>query len=244
MPRLFCAAALLLGFSIAVPCALGQTSHPSSPPARQSQALQVELTSTVRAKSAKVGDRVKARTVTALILTDQTVIPEGSKVLGHVLRVDCPPTGSQETALSIAFDEFQLKHGRTLPAHLSIRAAAFLGAAIQKPPDDSESDSPSSSWSPSIPPRKDLILPPAGPRNPNAQPHSPAQPETTQVDYDRGDLRSAASGTLIGMPGVSLHIDRNAGTATFQSSSRKLELNSGLQLILRVDSRTDASHAQ
>jgi hypothetical protein len=240
MPRVFCAAAFLLGFATTAASALGQTSDPSSSPTHQGQVLQVELTNTVRASSAKVGDPVKARTVTAVILTDQTVIPEGSKVVGHVQRVDCPPTSSQETVLSIAFDEFQLKHGRTLPAHLSIRAAAFLGATAHQLADESGFDSPSSSWLPSIPQRMHLNVPPAGPRNPNSQPHSSAQPETTQVDYDRGDLRSASGGTLIGMAGVSFRIDRSAGTATFQSSSRKLELKSGVQLILRVDSRTQS----
>jgi len=239
MPRVFYAAALFLGFSTTA-SALGQTLNPSSSLMHQGPVLQVELSNTVRARRAKVGDPVKARTVTALILTGQTVIPEGSKVVGHVLRVDCPLTSSQDTVLSIAFDEFQLKHGRTLPANLSIRAAGFLGATVRRSADEFGFDAPSSSWSPSIPPRKGLQLPPEGPRNPNSQPHSSAQPEITQVDYNRGDLRSASSGTLIGMPGVSFHIDRSAGTATFQSSSRKLELKSGLQLVLRVDSRTES----
>lgn len=240
MPRAFCAAALLLGSSTAAASALGQTSNPSSSPTHQGQVLQVELTNTVRARRAKVGDPVKARTVTALILTDQKVIPEGSKVVGHVVRVDCPPTSSQETVLSIAFDQFQLKRGRTLSANLSIRAAAFLRGTVHRSSGEFGFDVPSPSWSPSVPPRKGLQLPPEGPRNPNTQPHSSAQPEINQVDYNRGDLRFASGGALIGMPGVSFHIDRSAGTATFQSSSRKLELKSGLQLVLRVDSRTES----
>jgi len=239
MPRVLCAAALLLGFSTTAGSALGQTSNPSSSPTHQGQLLQVELTNTVRARSAKVGDPIKARTVTALILTDQTVIAEGSKVVGRVVRVDRPPTSSEDVVLSIAFDQFQLKHGRTLSVNLSIRAAAFLRATVHRSDDELVGvDSPSSSWSPSIPPRKNLSLPPSGPRNPNSQADSSAQPETTQVDYNRRDLRSASEGALIGMPGVTFRIDRDAGTATFQSSSRKLELKSGLQLVLRVGSRT------
>jgi hypothetical protein len=34
---------------------------------------------------------------------------------------------------------------------------------------------------------------------------------------------------------VTLRVDGPAGAATFQSSNRKLELKSGLQLVLRVD---------
>jgi hypothetical protein len=236
MPRVSCAAALLLAFSTTAASALGQTSDSSSSSSHRSQVLQIELSNTLRADKAKVGDPVKARTVTTLILSDHTVIPEGSKVAGHVVRVDFSPTGSQDTALAIAFDEFQLRRGSILRTNFSIRAGGFLGATLHRSADESASDSPAPSWTPSIPPRKGLQLPPAGPRNPNAQPNSPAEPEMTRVDYDGVDLRSAPGGTLIGMPGVALHIDRSSGTATFESSNRKLELKSGLQLILRVDS--------
>jgi hypothetical protein len=238
MARRLCAAAVLLAFLTPGGSAAGQTSGRSSSSTSQSQAVQVELTNTIRARTAKVRDVVKARTVTALILADQAVVPEGSKLVGHVVRVDLPPSGAQDTALAIAFDDLQqLKHGRTLRANFSIRAAGFPPVTVHQSEFGGASDDPSSSWVPSTPTAKRLNLPPSGPRNPNSQPPSSSQ---AQIDYDRGDLRSVRAGTLIGMPGVTLRVDGRTGTATFRSSSRKLELKSGLQLILRVDPHTDS----
>lgn len=68
----------------------------------------------------------------------------------------------------------------------------------------------------------------------------PSQPPQRQLDDkrsgdNRGDLRAVPAGTLVGMPGVTLAVDGPEGAATFRSSNRKLELKSGLQLMLRVD---------
>jgi hypothetical protein len=60
-------------------------------------------------------------------------------------------------------------------------------------------------------------------------------PVTAQNDDSRGDMRAVAHGALIGMPGVALRLDETSGAATFVSTNRKLELKSGLQLMLSVE---------
>lgn len=253
MARLFCAAAALLAFLTSGGSASGQTSGSSSSPrstraspsSTQSQTLQVELTNTIRAKKAKVGDVVKARTVTALILAGQTVVPEGSKLIGHVVRVDSPTSGTQGTALAIAFDEFLLKNKRTLRADFSVRAGALPQLTVRQatPQEGDEAVAPTVSPGP-VAPRATHTSRLGGGSTYKNQASQPGPPPQRQINEkgsedNRGDLRAVRGGTLVGMPGVTLRIDGPAGAATFESSNRKLELKSGLQLMLRVDPRTD-----
>lgn len=233
MARNWCAPTVLLCLVTATGSVSGQTS--SLPAAPQNQILQVELTKSIRANKAKFGDVVKARAVMALILNDQTVIPEGSELVGHVLRIELPSGGSGASSLTIAFEELRLKHGLVLRTNFSIRAVRLPQVTVQAQPDTFGGDAPSSSWMPHSPPR-DPALPPSA-SNPNSRPDPVAQAQLLRLDYKRGDLRSAPEGTLIGMPGVTLRVDGVAGTATFRSASRKLELKSGLQLAVRVEER-------
>jgi hypothetical protein len=246
MARLLCPAAFLLTFLIPAGSAAGQISARSSASTSQSQALQVELTNTIRAKNAKVGDVVTARTVTALILPNQVVIPEGSKVIGYVTQASSG-VGSGDAAIAIQFDKFELKKRQTLRADLSIRS----GAMYERPLHPAESDdemaeaqpAPSTSTTPNNP-EKPSRMTLGGITNSTEEQSKLAQPSTSgaqqppvtaQSDNSRGDMRAAAHGTLIGMPGVALRLDETSGAATFVSTNRKLELRSGLQLMLSVE---------
>jgi hypothetical protein len=245
MARLLCPAAFLLAFLIPGGSTAGQTSGRSSSSTSQSQALQVELTSTIRAKNAKVGDEVTARTVTALILPNQVVIPEGSKVIGHVTQASSG-VASRNAAIAIQFDKFELKKQQTLRADFSIRSGAMFQRAAPPAAPDDESDGPELRQSPTAAPD------PQHPANmtvggitystetqakqAQASTSGALQPPVTaQNGGSRGDIRAVAHGTLIGMPGVALQLDETSGAATFVSTNRKLELTSGLQLMLGVE---------
>lgn len=127
MARISSAAVFLAGLLGSV-AANGQSGVPPSgnrTSAARSETLQIELTSTVRANKAKVGDAVKARTVTALILPNQTVVPEGSKLIGRVCVANFERNGANGAAIGIAFDEVRMKRGEKLRLNLSIRAGAM-----------------------------------------------------------------------------------------------------------------------
>lgn len=244
MARLLCASAFLLAFLIPGGSAAGQTSSRSSSSTSQGHVLQVELTNTIRAKHAKVGDVVTARTVTALILPNQVVIPKGSKVIGYVTQ---PSSGvaNRNAAIAIQFDKFELRKQQTLRAYVSIRSGAmYLRAAQPAAPDDEFAElepRPSTTTAPD--PQKPAKMTLGGITNSTeaqaklAQSTLAAQrpPVTAQSDDNRGDMRAVTHGTLIGMPGVTLRLDETSGAATFESANPKLELKSGLQLILSVE---------
>jgi hypothetical protein len=240
MARLLCAAAFLLACLIPGGSAAGQTSGRSSSSTTQGPALQVELTNTIRAKNAKVGDVVTARTVTALILPNQVVIPEGSKVIGYVTQASSG-VASRNAAIAIQFDKFELKKQQILRADFSIRSGAmYLRAAHPAAPDDEFAEPeprPSTTAAPDT--QKPARMTLGGITNSTETQSKQAQPSTSGAPQPpvtaQNDMRAVARGTLIGMPGVALRFDETSGAATFVSTNRKLELKSGLQLILRVE---------
>lgn len=220
------------------------TASSSNLEAYKAPTVQIELTHNIQARNAKAGDVVSARTVTALILPDQVVIPEGSKVIGHVTQASSG-MASGNAAIAIEFDKFELKKQQTLRADFSIRSGAMYQRAAQPaaPDDESAELEPRPSTTTAPDPQKPAKMTLGGITNSTkaqsdmAQPSTPSaeQPPVTAQNADnRGDMRAVAHGTLIGMPGVTLRLDETSGAATFESANPKLELKSGLQLVLSV----------
>jgi hypothetical protein len=77
--------------------------------------IQAELIKTIKAKSAKPGDPVSARTATAVALPGGVNIAQGTILLGQV-------RAASSTSLTISFDQAELG-GDKKPLSLSIRAA-------------------------------------------------------------------------------------------------------------------------
>jgi len=128
---------------------------------------------TIKAKSAKPGDPVKARAVTAATLPGGVSIAEGTILLGQIRSAD-------PHSLTISFDEAEIR-GQKTPMSLSIRAAMMPGG--------SES-------------------------------HLGV---------------SAQTGSIIGLPGVTLQVDESPQHASkFESTGKDLQLKNGLQLMLSV----------
>ena len=97
MYRSFIATSVLLG-GVALLPVWAQTA-PAPPTASDStpQRVQAGLLNTVKATKAKSNDPITAQTVTPLTLKDGTVIPAGSTLLGHVLKVE-PDSADQHTS--------------------------------------------------------------------------------------------------------------------------------------------------
>lgn len=219
--------------------ASASANHSStSSDAARSQTVQAGLARTIRAKNAKVGDLVTARTVTALILPNQVVIPEGSKLIGHVVQVNSGADG-QAATLALAFDRFELSKRQVVKANLSIRSAAAPPTTAQPAALDEDAQGaslPDTSSPPTTPKPRHMETVGGMMHSPKNGPDKPQVPPLDNASGadNRGDLRAVPQGTLIGMPGVTLRLDETSGAATFASTNPKLELKSGLQLMLSV----------
>jgi hypothetical protein len=94
--------------------------------------MNAVLSSSVDSKKAKAGDAVTARTTEAVKADGQTVIPKGTKLVGHVTRASSRAKGESESTLGVVFDKAILKNGQEVPVNASIQAlaAAQTSAAI------------------------------------------------------------------------------------------------------------------
>jgi hypothetical protein len=94
------------------------------------------LSSPIDSKKCKPGDPVNARTTEAAKSEGKTVIPKGSKLVGHVTQASARAKGESESSLGIVFDKAILKNGQeftlnnvTIQAIASAQNSASAAAA-------------------------------------------------------------------------------------------------------------------
>jgi hypothetical protein len=113
--------------------ASGNASAASSASAQNGQAnaslasgtaFNAALSSPIDSKKCKPGDAVNARTTESAKSEGKTVIPKGSKVVGHVTQASARAKGESESALGIVFDKAILKNGQEIPLNMAIQAIA------------------------------------------------------------------------------------------------------------------------
>jgi len=201
----------LLGGVVAVLCGL-QVASEQGP----KLFIQAELLKSVKAKKAKVGDVVKARVVQAVTLPDGTTIAQDTTLVGEVRAVD-------EKSLAISFDQAQIK-GKTTPVKFSIRSAMMPGeapAAATSPGDATSS--------------LDAATPGNRPIHGGVPTPGKVTETAPQGSANSGGAVAGHTGSVIGMPGVTLEVDEGPQRASkFVSGDKELQLKSGLQLMLAV----------
>jgi hypothetical protein len=83
-----------------------------------------ELSSSVDSKKIKQGDAVAARTTADIRADGKTIIPRGTKLVGHVTAAVARAKSGTDSSLGIAFDKAVLKGGEELPLNVAIVAVA------------------------------------------------------------------------------------------------------------------------
>jgi hypothetical protein len=86
--------------------------------------INAELSAPIDSKKAKPGDPVAAHTTEPTKSNGKTVIPKGSKLVGHVTQASARAKGDSESALGIVFDKAILKNGQGVPLNVAIQALA------------------------------------------------------------------------------------------------------------------------
>ncbi len=84
----------------------------------------------VDSKKCKPGDAVNAHTTEAVKSEGKTVIPKGSKLVGHVTQASARTKGESESALGIVFDKVILKNGQEIPLSAGIQAIAAAQSGV------------------------------------------------------------------------------------------------------------------
>src|SRR5260370_17676456 len=86
-------------------------------------AFNAALSSPIDSKKCKPGDPVSAHSTEAVKSEGKTVIPKGSRLVGHVTQASPRANGESESSLGIVFAKANLKDGQQLP--LSLRTHAL-----------------------------------------------------------------------------------------------------------------------
>jgi hypothetical protein len=89
-----------------------------------------ELDGKLDSKTARVGDRVVLKTLDKVQTSDGTVIPRGSRVVGHVTEVQAYDPAAGTARIAIAFDHAELKNGQSFAIYTLIGGVVPSGGAI------------------------------------------------------------------------------------------------------------------
>ncbi|MFZ0746331.1 MAG: hypothetical protein WAM85_18125 [Terracidiphilus sp.] len=108
------------------PSAHAASPAPSTPvaPAADMRPVKGALVGKLDSETAKPGDSVIVKTETSVKTADGTLIPKGSKLVGHVTGVAAQGQGSQNSQVSIQFDRAEVKGGQTVPIQTVIKSVA------------------------------------------------------------------------------------------------------------------------
>jgi len=82
-----------------------------------------ELQGKLDAKMAKVGDHVVLKTTSKVQTADGTLIPRGTRLVGHITEVQVLDSTHGGSLLGIAFDRAELKNGQSIAIHTLIQGA-------------------------------------------------------------------------------------------------------------------------
>ncbi len=99
-------------------------------------AFNATLNAPLDSKKCKRGDAVTARTTENVKADGRTVLPKGSRLVGHVTQATARAKGDSESALAITFDRAILKNGEEVPLNIAIQAMAAAQTASSAPDAD------------------------------------------------------------------------------------------------------------
>ena len=88
------------------------------------------LSAPIDSKKCKSGDPVTAHTTEAAKSEGKTVVPKGSKLVGHVTQASARANGESQSSLGIVFDKAILKDGQEIPLNVAIQALASAHSGV------------------------------------------------------------------------------------------------------------------
>jgi hypothetical protein len=231
------AACLLARFASAQERAASGRSGQSEASLAGGTPISAELNSSIDSKKAKAGDTVTAHTTGAVKSTDdRTILPKGTKLVGHITQASARSKGDGESALGIGFDKAILKGGEEVPLSLTIQALAAPASYASTSPSVDSMPSPSG---PSNAPSGSTRNPPMS-DNRSARPDGPAgstgaYPSTSAgPDPGAADELTPNSRGVIGLKGLRLGTApvNNTQISVVTSDGKNVHLDSGTRLLL------------
>jgi hypothetical protein len=199
--------------------------------------LNAELNSSIDSKKAKPGEQITAHTTEAVKSTDgRTILPNGTKLIGHVTQASARGNGQGQAMLAIQFDKAVLKDKQEVPLNVVIQAiappaqqASSFGSADAGPRTAPGASSPSNN--PSM----------SGSRGarPEGTPTTDPYPNTNGSGTSGGESNSggplpANARGVYGLDGVRISANANGEGTVLTSTAKNVHLDGGTRLLLAV----------
>jgi hypothetical protein len=102
----------------------GEVPAPTAPAPAQLAPVTAELTNKLDSKTAKAGDSVVLKTTEKATMADGTVIPKGSKIVGHVTEAQPFVANSDNGRVTLQFDQAEIKGGQTVPIKSALQTVS------------------------------------------------------------------------------------------------------------------------
>jgi hypothetical protein len=199
--------------------------------------LNAELNSSIDSNKAKPGEQITAHTTEAVKSTDgRTILPNGTKLIGHVTQASARGNGQGQAMLAIQFDKAVLKDKQEVPLNVVIQAiappaqqASSFGSADAGPRTAPGTSSPSNN--PSM----------SGSRGarPEGTPTTDPYPNTNGSGTSGGESNSggplpANARGVYGLDGVRISANANGEGTVLTSTAKNVHLDGGTRLLLAV----------
>ena len=235
---LFAASAALQAAPVPQTAKSGESSEGSL---ASGMAINATLKSSIDTKKVKTGDPVVAETSEAVKSSDgRTILPKGTKLMGHVTQASSRAKGDNESVLAIQFEKAVPKHGEEMPLN-NLMIQAMAPPATGAPGYSPEPSGPSGGTTSSNPSmsgssggaRTGSSTTGSNPSNP--YPGTAGQAGQTEAGggEQNGPLPPNARG-IYGMQGLNLGRANagNAESSVIVSSEKNVHLDSGTRLLL------------
>ena len=234
-------AAAILAAGVAVPSAAQDLPQSRTGQSEASLAggttIKAELNSSIDSKKAKAGDPVMAHTTEAVKSPDdRTILPKGTKLIGHVTQAAARSKGDNASTLGISFDKAVIKGGEEVPLNATIQALAAPANNSSNGPDLDATPNPSS---PSNSPAS------AGGSNSGVAGSRSGRPEGTYPRTEGPGSNTSGYGSnspqlapnsrgVYGLNGLRLEASRTNDTqvSMITAAGKNVHLDSGTQLLL------------
>ena len=201
--------------------------------------LNATLNSSIDSKKAKPGEQITAHTTEAVKSRDgRTILPNGTKLIGHITQASARGNGQEQAMLAIQFDKAVLKDKQEMPLNVVIQAIA---APAQQAPssafgggDAGRATAPGAS-SPSNNPSM------SGSRGGRSEGTSPADSYPNDNSNGAPGNESNSAGPLptnargvYGLDGVRISANANGEGTVLTSNAKNVHLDGGTRLLLAV----------
>jgi len=196
--------------------------------------INAELASSVDSKKVKPGAPVNARAASDLKTADgRTILPKGTKIVGHVTQASAKSAGQPDSSLGLAFDKAVLKNGQEISLNAGIQA---VGAS---PSNAYDNQAPGGAPSGPAPGSAAGAPGPRGSGGMNGASSAPPRTADPSAGVSSPDATNSNAGPwdannhgVVGLHNLSLNSAGDGQGSVITSTGKNVHLDSGTRLIL------------